>query len=281
MMTVRCHVFTKKHYEYMIINTDKFSWAVLAACISWRYYHWWQNFWKWWMTLVKVPQKLNSTIPCITWSSLFSSLVMSNSLWPHGLQHARLPHPSLSPGVCSNSCPLSRGCHLTISSSVAHFSSGLLYCWNSEHILRWCQKCSVLTGTTKLAWGFVSGKRFFTYLWVWSKMHGCSLPVVPPPPLWQLKTPRLCVCAQSCWTLCEPMNCSAPGSSVHGISQARILQWVAMSLSRGSSQSRDWSCISCIGRQILCYRATREAQRHFTCVQISLWAGNTLALKQW
>ena len=41
---------------------------------------------------------------------------MSDSLWPHGLQHARLPCPSPSPGVCSNSCPLSRWCHPTISS---------------------------------------------------------------------------------------------------------------------------------------------------------------------
>ena len=42
--------------------------------------------------------------------------------WPHGLQHTRLPCPSLSPGVCSNSCPLSRWCYLTISSSVPLFS---------------------------------------------------------------------------------------------------------------------------------------------------------------
>ena len=49
----------------------------------------------------------------------FSRSVMSDSLWPHGLQHARLPCPSLSPGVCSNSCPLSRWCYPTISSSVA------------------------------------------------------------------------------------------------------------------------------------------------------------------
>ena len=48
---------------------------------------------------------------------------MSNSLWPHGLQHARLPCPSLSPGICSNSCPLRARCHLIISSSVARFSS--------------------------------------------------------------------------------------------------------------------------------------------------------------
>ena len=50
--------------------------------------------------------------------------------------------------------------------------------------------------------------------------------------------------AQSCLTLCNPMDCSLPGSSVHGISQARILQWVATSFSRGSSQPRDRPCIS-------------------------------------
>ena len=54
---------------------------------------------------------------------LFSWLVRSNSLQPHGLQHARLPCPSLSPRVCSKSCPLSRWCHPTISSSVIPFSS--------------------------------------------------------------------------------------------------------------------------------------------------------------
>ena len=48
---------------------------------------------------------------------------MSDSLRPHGLQHARLPCPTLSPGVCSNSCPLSRWCHQAISSSVTLFSS--------------------------------------------------------------------------------------------------------------------------------------------------------------
>ena len=53
---------------------------------------------------------------------LFSCSVMSNSLWPHGLQHASLPCPSLFLGVCSNSCPLSQWCHPTISSSVVPFS---------------------------------------------------------------------------------------------------------------------------------------------------------------
>ena len=54
---------------------------------------------------------------------LFRRWVVSDSLWPHGLQHNRLPCPSPSPGVCSNSCPLSWWCHPTISSSAALFSS--------------------------------------------------------------------------------------------------------------------------------------------------------------
>ena len=65
--------------------------------------------------------------------------------------------------------------------------------------------------------------------------------------------------AQACPTLCDPMNCSPPGSSLHGILQARILQWVAISSSRGSSWPRSnphVSCGSCIGRQILYHWAT-------------------------
>ena len=54
---------------------------------------------------------------------LFSFSVVSNSLWPHRLQHARHPCPSLSPQVFSYSCALSWWCHPTISSSVTHFSS--------------------------------------------------------------------------------------------------------------------------------------------------------------
>ena len=56
---------------------------------------------------------------------LFSRSVVSSSLWPHGQQHARLPCPSLSPWVCSNSCPLSRWCHPALSSSVAPSPSAL------------------------------------------------------------------------------------------------------------------------------------------------------------
>ena len=54
--------------------------------------------------------------------SKFSHLVMSVSLWPHGLQHSRLPCPSPTPKACSNLCPSSQWCNLTISSSVVPFS---------------------------------------------------------------------------------------------------------------------------------------------------------------
>ena len=53
---------------------------------------------------------------------------------------------------------------------------------------------------------------------------------------------RMC-CAQLCLTVCDPMDSSPPGSSLHGILQARILQWVAISSSRGSSLPRDRTCV--------------------------------------
>ena len=69
----------------------------------------------------------------------------------------------------------------------------------------------------------------------------------------------LCVNVKSlqlCPTLSDPRDCSSPGSSVHGILQARILEWVPMSTSRGSSQPRDQTLVSyfsCIGSLFLCH----------------------------
>ena len=77
------------------------------------------------------------------------------------------------------------------------------------------------------------------------------------------------------------MGCSWPGSSVHGISQARILEWVAMSSSRASSQPKDWtcsSCVSCIGRQILYHWAAMEALKYLL---VFLKMGATLHHHQW
>ena len=72
--------------------------------------------------LPRSPQGLQLSV-CQSAPLLFSCSVVSGSLRPGGLQHARLPCPSLSPRVCSNSCPLSRCCHPIISSSVAPFCS--------------------------------------------------------------------------------------------------------------------------------------------------------------
>ena len=72
----------------------------------------------------------------------------------------------------------------------------------------------------------------------------------------------VCVCVwvtQSCPTLCDPMDHSPPGSSVLGILQARILEWVAMSFSRGSSQPRDWSWALHIAGRLFTIWAAREA----------------------
>ena len=62
--------------------------------------------------------------------------------------------------------------------------------------------------------------------------------------------------AQSCLTVCNPTVCSPLDSSVHGISQARILEWVAIPFSRGSSQPRDQTQVSCIGGEFLAIWAT-------------------------
>ena len=94
----------------------------------------------WWAAIYGVAQsrtrlkRLSSSSSCLKALShkldislllLFSHSVMSNSLWPHRLQHTRLPCPSPSPGACSNSCPSSHWCHPTISSSIVLFSSCL------------------------------------------------------------------------------------------------------------------------------------------------------------
>ena len=65
--------------------------------------------------------------------------------------------------------------------------------------------------------------------------------------------------SQSCQTLYDPVDCSPPGSSVHGILQARILEWVAVPFSRGSSQPRDQMWVSCIAGRFFTILAIREA----------------------
>ena len=85
----------------------------------------------------------------------------------------------------------------------------------------------------------------------------CICLIIPQPSIFSfsiLFCTNVCVCVLSHVRLCNPVDCSPPSSSVHGIFQARILGWGAISFSRGSSHPRDWthvSCIAWIGRQIL------------------------------
>ena len=67
--------------------------------------------------------------------------------------------------------------------------------------------------------------------------------------------------AQLCLTLHNPIDCSPPGSSVHGILQARILEWVTIPFFRGSSQLRDWTQVSWIAGRFFTVWATREAHQ--------------------
>ena len=74
--------------------------------------------------------------------------------------------------------------------------------------------------------------------------------------------------AESCPTLCDPMDCSLPGFSVHGIFQARVLKWVAISFSRGSSWPRDRTWVSRVVGKRFTHWATREAQEWNTMYYI-------------
>ena len=93
------------------------------------------------MQLFSSSKVILSFIRSPSWCSVAKSCL---TLWPHGLQHARLPRPSLSPGVCSDSRPLSQWCHPTISSSVAPllllpslFSSVRVFSSESALFIRW------------------------------------------------------------------------------------------------------------------------------------------------
>ena len=72
---------------------------------------------------------------------------------------------------------------------------------------------------------------------------------------------------QMCLTLCNPRDCSSSGFSVHGILQARILEWVAIPFSRGSSWPRDQTWISCIAGRFLTIWTSRKAQYDVTCMK--------------
>ena len=81
--------------------------------------------------------------------------------------------------------------------------------------------------------------------------------------------------AQLCPTLFEPLGCRQSGSSIHGLLQARIVKWVAAPFSRRSSQSRDWTQVSCIAGEFFTIWATREAHSMTKRYRNSLLSTNT------
>ena len=108
----------------------------------------------------------------------------------------------------------------------------------------------------------------FLYFIHYIKMEGKSLLNMPPFQYYLRKFRYLLDCGTSCLkvkvaalclTPCGPVDCSPPGASVHGIFQARILEWVAIPSSRRSCQPRDRTQASCTGGGFLTIWATREA----------------------
>ena len=163
-------------------------------------------------------------------------MTQSDSLQPHGLQHARPPCPLLTPGVYSDSCPFSQWCHLTISSSVVPFSS--------------CLQSFPASGSFLMSQFFASGgqsievsasasvlpvniQEWFPLTWTSLILHSLKLYWSLTKTLIFLQPVSLIflhVCMLSSfshvWLFMTPLGCSLPGFSVPGILQARKLEWV-------------------------------------------------------
>ena len=143
---------------------------------------------------------------------LFSHSVVSDSLQAHRLQHTRLPCPSLSPRVCSNSCPLSRWCHPTISFSVAPFSSypQSLPASGSFPVSQLFTSVGQSIGVS------ASASVLLMNIHYWFPLGLTSLISLQSKGLSRVfSTVQFSSVAQSCPTLCDPMNCSTPGLPVH------------------------------------------------------------------
>ena len=133
-----------------------------------------------------------------------------------------------------------------------------------ELIIQYFYIFSIFFSRLLVYWFFWNFLYFFHYglsLSYISRVHSCLswyLVLI----LWMKYLLRFLgiLCAQSCPTLCIPLDCSPLSSSVHGIFQARVLEQVAISYSKASLQPRDQTWVSYTGRQILYLWATRESQ---------------------
>ena len=117
------------------------------------------------------------------------------------------------------------------------------------------------------------------YMFQCSSLKSSHLRLLPQSPkVWFLKVQELVI--QSCPTLCDPMDCSPPGSSVHGNPQARILEWFSLLFSRGSSPPRDQTRVSCIAGRLCTIWATREAWLLLEALLIEFFIADTPARMQ-
>ena len=243
-----------------------------------------------WKTLVNVPWLLFTKL-CLT-------------LQPHGLQHAKLFCPQLSPGVCSNSCPLSQWYYPTISSSVNSSSS----CPQSFPEIRLLELCPGFFPESQL---FESGGQSFGAsasaivlpmniqdwfplgLTSWISLQSKGLSRVfsnttvqkhqffsAQPSLWSnshmsnsymttgkpVSLTVLCLVDLLCPTLNDPWTVVLQATLSMGILQARMLEWVAILSYMGSSQLRDQTQVSCIASRFFTIWTTSVALTIWTFV---------------
>ena len=223
---------------------------------------------------------------------------MSHSLWPHGLQHSRPPCPSPTFGVYSNSCPLRRWCHLTISSSVIPFSSRLQsfpasgsfqmsqFFTSSGQSIANLPQALLKTQTYLLLHSFLLVFVIFqTTVWNFFVPQGCDWWIsssenhsvvsdsATPWTLAHQATLSMGFSRQEYWSGCHfllqgifPTQELNPGLQhcrqiLYHLSHQEspcVLKWVHYPFSRGSSQPRNWNGVFCIAGRFFTSWATRE-----------------------
>ena len=161
-------------------------------------------------------------------------------MWPHRRQPTRLPRPWDSPGKNTGV-----GCHFPLQCrEVKSKSEVTQLCLTLSDPTDGSLPGSSVHGTLQarvLEWGAIA---FSTLN---ASFHNITIKVTV---------------ALFCLTFCDPMDYSPPDSSLHGILQARILEWVAIPFSRGSSQPRDQTQVFCITSRFFTIWATREAHNN-------------------
>ena len=182
----------------------------------------------------------NSTFPCLFSVSMICSLLRVR-YWSSLLLLSIFPLRSVS--VCLIYCGAAKlgiyNCSIfLINWPLYHYV--LTFSVSSFYFLAHSLCCLILIQLPLLSFGFhLHGIYSYTPL-LWDSVNWSETLV------WNIY-----VHAQSCSSLCDAMDFSLAGFSVHGIIPAKVLKWVAISSSRGSSWSRDQTCVSCIGRNIL------------------------------